>query len=1474
MSPHFFIDRPIFASVVSIMIMVVGLVAIQTLPVAQFPEITPPMVQIDADYPGASAEAVAESVARPIELQLPGIDNLLYYDSTSTNDGHMTMRLTFEIGTDVDIAQVQTQNRQKLAEPQLPPEVVRQGVSVKKTSPNLLAVIVLDSDNPSHDAFFLSNYAILRVLDNIKRLPGVGDASVYGQQSYSMRIILDPVRMAQLHITPTDIAKVVQEQNRNFPAGTLGREPAPAGTELTIPVITQGRLTEVKDFENLIVRALPDGSIVRLNDVARIELGAQSYNLEGQFNGEPTALLITFLSPGANALDTIGRIRAELESLTQAFPQGMTYDIPYDTTRFIEVSIKEVFHTLLEAMVLVLVVVFVFLQSWRATLIPALAVPVSLIGTFAGMEALGFSINTLTLFGMVLAIGIVVDDAIVVVENVERHMTQGGLSPKAAAKQAMTEVTGPVIAIVLVLSSVFIPVAFLGGITGELYKQFAITIALSVALSGVVALTLSPALCALVLKPQHEAPKGFWRFFNNSFDWVQQRYCAIVAVMLRHTVLSFVMFALLLLSTWGLLKIVPGSFLPEEDQGYFIVAAQLPDGASKQRTDSVLQELAEFFSHEPAVYGTQALSGQNFIFNTRGGNSATMFVPLKPWEERTDPASHAKALIGRAFQKFAEISEGLVLAFNPPSIRGLGSTGGFSLQVQDPSSREFSQFSEAVQTFLARASEDPAIGSATSSFRVTAPRMYARVNRERAKALGIPISEVFDTMQAYFGNLYINDFVKFGRVYRVQTEAEAEYRSNPEDIGKIYVRAQNGNGVSMVPLSTVVTMELASGPDPVTHFNGFNTALVMGSAVISTNTWRVTHWLRPAISTAGVGYGAADSPAQVIFDSARSRAYVSSFNNDSVVVYQANTTTKTVVNTVALAQQHNGVAGGTISTPRMNTPSAMAYDPQTGYAYVLSHLSGNQTTVDPAPAPLEQGNPPLPQAQRIADLSQDPTRSLPDYDLMGIRSGFEQLDTSATRSAIGAVNFNMIYSGYLGKLLVTNLDLRNADFIGETSWPDGKVAINRVTVVDMFGANQHMHIILDNGGLEPIAQPTAMVEDLAHGRVFIAGYGSGRVGILSPSGPGLSYSANFKTAPGPRGLAIDGAGQFLYVYSRVENAVYRYTISTNGFAITPSDNGHNATVPLFDPTYDIVKEGREVFNDAENSGNNSTSCASCHIDGRKDGLGWDLSAVHGTAEELSLGAVLDDFSVDSSANYTLENSSGAGGSFTYSPPMESVFVQTGGASNTVSLMRDDGTSFLEVGEQWGVEAEHSWAGGGTEAVVISTVAGQPVAGPGGSVGIRFIRSAPVWSAELIGPSGVQTILSTQAIGSGPGYMWVHRVTEERFVFSFKSESSSTGDVIMTVDSPDLAGHPSLFFGVQLISGAAVYEFDNFVERDGIFWKDRKGIMVTQDLRSIEEVAPYHWRGERRDLIDFNGAFEDLLHGAPLGTDVSVGTSLL
>src|SRR5678809_591092 len=525
------------ASVVSLVIVVMGLLSVQFLPVAQFPEITPPVVQIDADYPGASAEVVAESVARAIEVQLPGIDNLVYFDSTSSNDGHVTIKLTFEIGTDPDIAQVQTQNREKLAEPQLPPEVIRQGVSVKKMSPYLFGVIALKSTDKNHVAVFLSNYAILRLVDNVRRVKGVGDAMVFGQQNYSMRIILNPLLMARLGLTPTDIASIIREQNRDYPAGSIGREPAAKGTEMTIPVITKGRLTDVKEFEELIVRALPDGFLVGLKDVARIELGAQSYALEGRWNSRPTTFIVTFLAPGANALDTVRATRTVMDKLAKDFPPGVSYDIPYDTTRFIEVSIKEVVKTLAEAMVLVILVVYLFLQSWRTTIIPTVAVPVSLIGTFAGLYALGFSINTITLFGMVLAIGIVVDDAIVVVENVERHMKEECCSSKEAAKRAMAEVTGPVIAIVLVLCAVFVPVGFLGGITGQLYKQFAITIAMSVTISGLVALTLSPALCSLVLKPGHGLRRGFFGVFNRFFGWTQARYTTVVGTILNRSVL-------------------------------------------------------------------------------------------------------------------------------------------------------------------------------------------------------------------------------------------------------------------------------------------------------------------------------------------------------------------------------------------------------------------------------------------------------------------------------------------------------------------------------------------------------------------------------------------------------------------------------------------------------------------------------------------------------------------------------------------------------------------------------------------------------------------------------------------------------------------------------------------------------------------------------------------------------------------------
>ncbi|SES93985.1 hydrophobic/amphiphilic exporter-1, HAE1 family/multidrug efflux pump [Nitrosomonas marina] len=831
MNPRFFIERPVFASVLSILIVIVGLVSSQKLPVAQFPQIAPPMIQIEADYPGASAEVVAESVARPIEVQLPGIDNLLYYDSTSTNDGHMVMRLTFEIGTDVDIAQVQTQNRQKLAEPQLPDEVIRQGITVKKMSPNLLAVVALNSTDPKHDPVYISNYALIQVLDNIKRIPGVGDAVVYGAQNYAMRLILDPVRMAQLNITPTEIANVVREQNRDFPAGRVGREPTGKRTELTIPVITSGRMSEVQEFEEMIIRAYPDGSMVRMRDVASVELGAQSYDLEGRWNGIPNTFLLTFLAPGANALETVKKVREEMARLASSFPTGMSYDVPYDTTQFIEVSINEVFKTLIEASILVILVVFLFLQSWRATLIPAVTVPISLIGAMAGMYALGFSINTLTLFGMVLAIGIVVDDAIIVVENVERNITKGGLSPKDAAIKAMNEVTGAVIASVLVLAAVFVPVGFLEGITGQLYKQFAITIAVSVAISGFVALTLSPALCALVLEPGLDAPKNtFWKLFDRIFGWMQKRYVRAVDTILKSSFIAIAFFAVLIVVAAGLFQTIPKSFLPEEDQGYFITIFHLPEGASKARTIDVVEKLEDYFISNPAVHSTDVLAGQNFVFNTRGTNQATMFVPLHHWDERQDQSQQAQGLISSAFAEFAKIPDALILAFNPPAIPGLGATGGFSLQLLDPVSRDFGEFAAAAQEFTAKATEHPAIAKASTNFRVNTPRLFAQIDRERAKSLGVPISEVFDTMQAYFGNMYINDFIKFGRVYRVQTEAPPEYRSSPGDISKIFVRTRNNAEQTMVPLDTVVSTYFSSGPDPVTHFNGFNSALVLGAA--------------------------------------------------------------------------------------------------------------------------------------------------------------------------------------------------------------------------------------------------------------------------------------------------------------------------------------------------------------------------------------------------------------------------------------------------------------------------------------------------------------------------------------------------------------------------------------------------------------------------------------------------------------------
>ncbi len=828
MNPRFFINRPIFAAVLSIFILLVGFIAMRNLAVEQAPNITPPTVEISATYPGASAEEVARAVATPIESRLSGAERMLYYSSSSNSDGSLSITVTFEVGTDIDIATVDLQNRVNRATPQLPQEVTRMGVTVAKKSSSILGVLALKSADPQYDALFLGNYATINFLDSIKRVPGVGDATVFGASDYTMRVLLDPVRMARLGVTPSDVAQVLREQNNSFPAGMLGREPAPARTEYTIPVVTRSRLSEVSQFEELIVRSMPDGATVRLRDVARIELGGQSYSMEGRLNGKPAAIIPIYLAPGANALNTVDAVKKTMDEFSVRFPQGVTYDMPYDTTPFIRVSVQEVLKTLAEAMVLVFLVVYLFLQNWRATLIPMLTVPVSLIGTFAGMYALGFSINTLTLFGMVLAIGIVVDDAIVVLENVERIMTEEKLPPREATKKAMKDITGPVVAIVLVLCAVFVPVGFLGGLSGQLYRQFAITIAMSVVLSGIVALTLCPALCALLLKSDHGPKRGFFGWFNDRFERLTRGYTSGVRKTLRHAGITFTLFLALCAGTYGLFKKVPTGFIPAEDQGSMFVGVMLPDGASKERTTAVLEKVERVLLDQPEIQNAVCLNGMNFLFGTRTANGATLFVRLRPWSERSGPGQDVDSLVARCSREFAAINEALIIAVNPPPIQGLGSSAGFSVQLLNRTGMPLNEFAAKTGAFRAELAKLPELSAASlrTGFSIGAPKVYLNLDRERAKSLGIPVDEVFTTLQAYLGTTYVNDFFKFGRVYKVQLEGEADYRRSTDDFQLLQVR--NGSG-EMVPLNAVITPDFTTGPDALTHFNGNQTVSLAGA---------------------------------------------------------------------------------------------------------------------------------------------------------------------------------------------------------------------------------------------------------------------------------------------------------------------------------------------------------------------------------------------------------------------------------------------------------------------------------------------------------------------------------------------------------------------------------------------------------------------------------------------------------------------
>src|SRR5688572_25947422 len=828
MFSRFFIDRPIFAAVLSIFIVLAGLAAMRVLPIAQYPEVTPPVVTVTAIYPGASAPVLESTVAAPLENAINGVEDMIYMNSTSSANGMVQIQVTFNIGTDIDKAALNVNNRAKQVESKLPAEVRRQGLMVEKGSSAFLQVVAFYSPDDRHNDIFISNYVTLNILDEIKRIPGTTLVQIFGAKDYAMRIWLRPDRLSTLKLVPGDVIRAVNEQNAQFAAGKVGEAPTLGKQELVYNVTTKGRLSEVSEFENIVVRANGDGSLLRLKDVARVELAGKDYSFFGKYNGRPATLMGIFLQPGANQLEVGEAVRQRLNQLSQRFPAGLSYAIPFDTTMFVEVSIREVVITLAEAMLLVFLVVFLFLQNWRATLIPFAAVPVSLIGTFAGLFLLGYSINTLTLFGMVLAIGIVVDDAIVVLENVERIMHEEGLEAREAAIKAMQEVTSPIIAIVLVLCAVFIPIAFLGGLTGELYRQFAVTISIAVVLSGIVALTLTPSLCVLVLKKEPRKAGRFFGWFNRSFSKVTDRYENGVAWMIRRGAIALALFAGMVAITGVLWRAVPGSLVPDEDQGWYFAPVILPDGATLARTDKMVEEVSQAIRSNPFNEHVMAFTGFDFA----GGfvfreNAATIFVTQTHWDKRPMPVG---ALVGEFFAKTGHIKEGITFAFPPPPIFGLGTAGGFEFYLQNRGEGGPERLAQVTQQFLAAASQSPKIAMVNTFWRAKTPQLYIDVDRERAKSLGVPLDEVFNTLAATLGTYYVNDFNKYGRTWQVLMSAEPGQRANPHDAGQMYVRATQGpEAGSMIPLRSLARIEYSSGPGTMTRFNNLPAVQVLGA---------------------------------------------------------------------------------------------------------------------------------------------------------------------------------------------------------------------------------------------------------------------------------------------------------------------------------------------------------------------------------------------------------------------------------------------------------------------------------------------------------------------------------------------------------------------------------------------------------------------------------------------------------------------
>ena len=825
----FFIFRPVFAIVTAIVLTLAGVIAGINLPIAQYPQITLPTIRVSAVYPGASAEVVEQAVAQPIEEQVNGVEGMQYMTSSSSGNGGYNLDITFGLEDNADIAAVQVQNRASQANARLPSEAISAGITTKKQTPDVLMYLALVSPRGTYDELFLANYATINVVEALKRIKGVGNVSLFGAE-FGMRLWLRPDRMASLGVTPTDIYRAIQEQNAQAPAGQVGQMPAPKTQQFQYGVEVRGRLSEVSEFEEVIIRAQKDGSFIRVRDVARVELGAKDYVFQSRLNGQPAAAFSINLTPDASALETAALINAELKSLSAAFPTDLTYDVVLDNTVFVQASLTEVVHTFFEALALVLIVVFLFLQNWRATLIPMLAVPVSLVGTFAAFTLLGFTINTLTLFGMVLAIGIVVDDAIVVVEAVEHHMEHSHLNARDATIRAMEEVSGPVVAMTLILAAVFVPVAFLGGISGVMYKQFAITVATSTALSGFVALSLTPALCALILKPR-EAGQGGWvrRFFdafNRVFERLTAGYGRKVQAMIRRTLLSLTLLGILILAAFGLMNKVPGGFVPAEDQGYFLGSVQLPAAASLNRTEELSAKVDEILKSYPAVEKRLIINGYNILNGAPQSDSALFVTTLKPWQERTADADSLRSILLGTYQQAAKLPGAVVMAFNPPPIPGLGSTGGFSFKLQARAGGTPQELVKVADDFMAEARKRPEIGSIYSKFNPRTPAFRLEVDREKAKKMGVPISDITNALQTFLGGLNVNDFSRFGRSYKVTMQAEPEYRSDIQQVGLIHVR--NGDN-QMVPLSTLVTPVSTSAPTVLERYNLYRTAELGGN---------------------------------------------------------------------------------------------------------------------------------------------------------------------------------------------------------------------------------------------------------------------------------------------------------------------------------------------------------------------------------------------------------------------------------------------------------------------------------------------------------------------------------------------------------------------------------------------------------------------------------------------------------------------